>query len=127
MVVRPKDKPPHFTYWTDSLARVSDLFPCDDSHKKNSIRLVERIPTVQISKVVRGKEMPTEIWRTSEPAPPSTAPATQTEQATFGLRLVKHAELGMTRSSWLNYALRDDEAVYWVSIGHYETVAVSNW
>ena len=24
----------------------------------------------------------------------------------------------MTRSSWLNCALRDDEAVYWVSIGH---------
>ena len=25
-----------------------------------------------------------------------------------------------TRSSWLNCALRDDEAVYWVSIGYYE-------
>ena len=33
----------------------------------------------------------------------------------------------ITRSSWLNCALRDDEAVYWVSIGHYETVAVGNW
>ena len=32
-----------------------------------------------------------------------------------------------TRSSWLNCALRDDEAVYWVSIGRYEAVAVSNW
>ena len=31
-----------------------------------------------------------------------------------------------TRSSWLNCALRD-EAVYWVSIGHYEAVAVGNW
>ena len=31
-----------------------------------------------------------------------------------------------TRSSWLNYALLDDEAVYWVSIGHYEAVAVGN-
>ena len=34
-----------------------------------------------------------------------------------------------TRSSWLNCALRDDEAVYsvhWVSIGHYESVAVDN-
>ena len=31
-----------------------------------------------------------------------------------------------TRSSWLNCALRDDEAVYWVSIGHYEAVAVVN-
>ena len=32
----------------------------------------------------------------------------------------------ITRSSWLNCALRDDEAVYWVSIGHYEAVAVGN-
>ena len=32
-----------------------------------------------------------------------------------------------TRSSWLNCVLRDDEAVYWVSIGHYEAVAVGNW
>ena len=31
-----------------------------------------------------------------------------------------------TRSSWLNCALRDDEAVHWVSIGDYEAVAVSN-
>ena len=31
-----------------------------------------------------------------------------------------------TRSSWLNCALQDDEAVYWVSIGHYEAVAVGN-
>ena len=29
-----------------------------------------------------------------------------------------------TRSSWLNC---DDEAVYWVSKGHYEAVAVGNW
>ena len=32
-----------------------------------------------------------------------------------------------TRSSWLNCSLRDDEAVYWVSIGHYEAVAIGNW
>ena len=32
-----------------------------------------------------------------------------------------------TRSSWLNCALRDDKTVYWVSIGHYEEVAVDNW
>ena len=32
----------------------------------------------------------------------------------------------ITRSSWLNSALRDNEAVYWVSIGHYEAVAVGN-
>ena len=31
-----------------------------------------------------------------------------------------------TRSSWLNCALRDDEAVNWASIGHYEAVAVGN-
>ena len=31
-----------------------------------------------------------------------------------------------TRSSWLNCALRDDEAVYWVSVGHYEAVAVGH-
>ena len=31
-----------------------------------------------------------------------------------------------TRSSWLNCALRDDEAVFWVSIGYYEAVAVGN-
>ena len=36
-------------------------------------------------------------------------------------------EVEKTRSSWLNCALRDDEAVYWVSIGHYEAVAVGNW
>ena len=34
-----------------------------------------------------------------------------------------------TRSSWLNCALRDDEALYWVSlsIGHYEATALGNW
>ena len=31
-----------------------------------------------------------------------------------------------TRSSWLNCSLRDDEAVYWVSIAHYRAVAVGN-
>ena len=31
-----------------------------------------------------------------------------------------------TRSSWVNCALRDEEAVYWVSIGHYQAVAVGN-
>ena len=34
--------------------------------------------------------------------------------------------IAVTRSSWFNCALRDDEAVYWVSIGHYEAVAVGN-
>ena len=36
-----------------------------------------------------------------------------------GLAIKKYLE---TRSSWLNCALRDDEAVCWVSIGHYEAV-----
>ena len=40
--------------------------------------------------------------------------------------LIKYA-FSLTRSSWLNCALRDDEAVYWVSIGHSEAVAVGNW
>ena len=31
-----------------------------------------------------------------------------------------------TRSSWLNCALRDDEAVYWVRIGPYEALAFGN-
>ena len=31
-----------------------------------------------------------------------------------------------TRSSWLNCALRDDGAVYWVSVGNYEAVADGN-
>ena len=35
--------------------------------------------------------------------------------------------LMITRSSWLNCALRDDKAVFWVSIGHNEAVAVGNW
>ena len=32
-----------------------------------------------------------------------------------------------TRSSWLDCALRDDEAVYWVSLGHNKAVSVGNW
>ena len=32
-----------------------------------------------------------------------------------------------TRSSWLNCALRDDEAVHWVSIGYCEALAIGNW
>ena len=41
--------------------------------------------------------------------------------APFPVKIVK------TRHSRLNCALRDDEAVYWVSIGHFEAVAVGNW
>ena len=32
----------------------------------------------------------------------------------------------ITRSSWFNCALRVDETVYWVSIGHYKAVAVDD-
>ena len=39
----------------------------------------------------------------------------------------KNERYGITRSSWLNCALRDDEAVYWVSIGHCEALAIGNW
>ena len=42
------------------------------------------------------------------------------------VRLQKYKILGKTRSSWVNCALRDEEAVYWVSVAHYEAVAVSN-
>ena len=41
----------------------------------------------------------------------------------------KNDDYDKTRTSWLNRALRDYEAVYWVSIGHYEAleaVAVGN-
>ena len=44
---------------------------------------------------------------------------------TFGQQLQFYIVI-TTRSSWLNSALRDDEAVYWVSIGHYKAVAVGN-
>ena len=36
-------------------------------------------------------------------------------------------KITLTSSSWLNCALRDDEAVYWASIGHYEAIAFGNW
>ena len=48
---------------------------------------MERSPRREISKVVKGSEMPTEIWTIFAPDPPSTAPATQIEQATFELSL----------------------------------------
>ena len=45
----------------------------------------------------------------------------------YGLTVEKEIKKDVkTRSSWLNCALRDDEAVYWVSIGHYEAVAAGN-
>ena len=40
--------------------------------------------------------------------------------------LMENRKEEKTRSSWLNCALRDDEAAYWVSIGHYEALAVGN-
>ena len=41
-------------------------------------------------------------------------------------KLEREREVKKTRSSWLNCALRGDEAVYWVSLGHYEAEAVGN-
>ena len=38
-----------------------------------------------------------------------------------------HEHFFKTRSSWINCALRYDEAVYWISIGHYEGEAVGSW
>ena len=38
----------------------------------------------------------------------------------------KIGDISATRSSWLNCAVRIDEAVYRVGIGHYEAVAVGN-
>ena len=46
--------------------------------------------------------------------------------ALITMTTVGYGEVGGTRSNWLNCALRDDEAVFWVSIGHYEAVAVGN-
>ena len=54
-------------------------------------------------------------------------PSEKQVMQSFGFRLeIKMKETIGTRSSLLNCALRDDEAVYWVSIGHYEAVAVGN-
>ena len=39
------------------------------------------------------------------------------------LILINKRVLFITRSRWLNCALRDNEAVYWVSVGHCEAVA----
>ena len=38
-----------------------------------------------------------------------------------------NVRIWITRSSWVNCALQDEETVYWVSVAHYEAVAVSNW
>ena len=38
------------------------------------------------------------------------------------MQILNIVSVTKTRSSWLNCALRDDEAVYWVRIGHYEAV-----
>ena len=46
---------------------------------------------------------------------------TKEKQETRGIK-----ETRETRSSWLNCALRDDEAVHWVSIGYCEALAIGN-
>ena len=48
------------------------------------------------------------------------------DQRSESIICVKFEVRRNTRSSWLNCALRDDEAVYLVSRGHYEAVAVGN-
>ena len=40
--------------------------------------------------------------------------------------LFSREQSNKTRSSWLNCALRDDEAVHWVSIGYCEALAIGN-
>ena len=62
--------------------------------------------------------------------PPSQNYFLRTEEK-FSLKIYTSVKVEVqnnpkTRSSWFNCALRDDEAVYWVSIGRYEAVAVGN-
>ena len=41
--------------------------------------------------------------------------------------MTENEEQLLTRSSWVNCALRDEEAVHWVSsVAHYETLVVGN-
>ena len=40
--------------------------------------------------------------------------------------MTENEEQLLTRSSWVNCALRDEDAVYWVSVAHYEAVSVGN-
>ena len=61
---------------------------------------------------------------TSESLPLSESVSSSVSSSLVSLSWKKKTD--KTRSSWLNCALRDDEAVYWVSIGHYESVAVGN-
>ena len=58
---------------------------------------------------------------------PRPAPWKKTFQTPSNNRKWIISNIKVTRSSWLNSALRDDEAVYWVISGHYEAVAVGNW
>ena len=41
-------------------------------------------------------------------------------------QMAAQKNISKTRSSWVNCALRDEEAVYWVSVAHYEAVSVGN-
>ena len=43
-----------------------------------------------------------------------------------GTDVTDNPKVRQTRSSWLNCALPDDDSVHWVSIGHYEAVAVGD-
>ena len=47
--------------------------------------------------------------------------------ALITMTTVGYGEVGGTRSSWLNCALEMMKlCMYWVSVGHYEAVAVGN-
>ena len=52
--------------------------------------------------------------------------APQNSRSCYYTLILAGRNTSKTRSSWVNCALRDEEAVYWVSIGHYEAVAVGN-
>ena len=52
--------------------------------------------------------------------------ATLITSRSLDLEKIEKKNMIKTRSSWHNRALRDDEAVYWVSKRHYEAVAVGN-
>ena len=43
-----------------------------------------------------------------------------------GPRLTQMKRRFVNAQQWSNCVLQDDEAVYWISIGHYEAVAVGN-
>ena len=81
----------------------------------------------------RSEYLPRTAFETKRPTTPPVQQATYKEGARDDLSKKRSEEklrlnqaIIQTRSSWLNCALRDDGAVFWVSIGHYGVVAVGN-